>query len=231
MTTALGIASIPERTAGLARVIRRLLPQVDHAYVYLDKYPAVPSFLDDPRITVYESHLHGNHGGPGKFLGALEHEGYYVTVDDDIKYPRNYVEVMREVVAQGDNRVCAGVHGVILDASVTNYYRHRTLFHFRKRLRVQTPVHLMGTGTLCFHAGVVRVSSNWLQHDQRFSDITISLDLEQQKIPRVCVARKAKWLKPLQEKEPQQTLFGQGTRDPAPATQLVNSIHWKKLAA
>jgi hypothetical protein len=230
MATALGIASIPERSSGLRRVLDRLLPQVDQAHVYLDKYPDVPDFLRHPKITVYESHLHGDCGGPGKFLGAMQHTGYYLTVDDDIDYPKNYVARMQKVVARSNNRSCAGVHGVVLHPPVTNYYQDRTTLHFRKRLRVDTPVHILGTGTLCFHTAATQVSSKWLEHND-LSDITVGLDLEQQGVPRVCVARKAKWLTPLEETRPELTLYGQGMQNPAIATKLVNSAGWKRLAA
>jgi hypothetical protein len=230
MTTALGIASIPERSAGLRRVLDRLLPQVDQAYVYLDKYPDVPEFLRDPKITVYESHLHGDCGGPGKFLGAMHHTGYYLTVDDDIDYPKNYVAQMQQVVARSNNHLCAGVHGVILRPPITNYYRDRATLHFRKRLRVDTPVHILGTGTLCFHTAMTKFSLNWLEHNGS-SDITVSLELEQQGVPRICVARKAKWLTPFEETQPQLTLYGQGIKNPVIATELVNSATWKRLAA
>ena len=227
--TALGIATIPEREHGLARVLDSLLPQVDTAYVYLDKYSRVPSFLNKPNIKVYHSEVCGDYGCPGKFVGAMEHTGYYVTVDDDIAYPADYVSTLRDLVMKSDDEVCAGVHGILLNDVVSNYYKDRTIFHFKKSLSSDSFVHLLGTGTLCFNTKNIAVSLDWMNYKE-LSDIVVAMELEKKGKRRVCAARPAAWLTPFKEDSPANTLYRRGLRDPGEATDLINSIKWSSVS-
>jgi len=228
MSIAIGIASIPSRCEGLRRVVADLLPQCNKMFVYLNHYSNEPGFLVHPKIEVFHSEAHGNHGCPGKFYRAADHGGYFFAVDDDIFYPSNYVEKMCEAVDRW--RACVGVHGIRLrNFPVVDYYseRDRETFRFSKARAEDSLVDILGTGTLAFHTRHVKVTSAWFDHPQ-LSDIPVAADLQRQGVKRVCVARTAGWLKEMPESS-EPSLFQLGRRQRKLVAAVVNSYSWGKL--
>jgi len=134
-----------------------------------------------------------------------------------------------DLVMKSDDEVCAGVHGILLNDVVSNYYKDRTIFHFKKSLSSDSFVHLLGTGTLCFNTKNIAVSLDWMNYKE-LSDIVVAMELEKKGKRRVCAARPAAWLTPFKEDSPANTLYRRGLRDPGEATDLINSIKWSSVS-
>jgi len=69
------LASIPQREAGLRKVVQSIAPQVDALCVYLNGYAAVPKWLSGlANVAIFRSQEHGDIGDAGKFFPIDEIE-------------------------------------------------------------------------------------------------------------------------------------------------------------
>jgi hypothetical protein len=191
------VASVPEREAELRRVVAALLPQVDVLHVYLNGYEDVPDFLvdDSTAIDVARSQDWGNVRDNGKFffLDRTPPDAYYVTVDDDLVYPADYVETLVAKIKMYGRRAVVGVHGVRLANPMTRFYANRTVLLYSRALPADESVHLLGTGTVAFYKDTL---------DLRYADfgkpgmadLWLAVAAKRQGIPMRCVARTRGWM-------------------------------------
>lgn len=186
------IASVPERMASLAVVTARLKPQVDYINIYLNGYQTVPPFLMRPEITVARSQHHGDIGDAGKFFWSGDVVGYHFTCDDDILYPVDYVQTTLQWLKKLGGAV-VGYHGALMLEPFVSYYRSRHTFHYRLPLEFPTPVHVIGTGTLCYRTGTIQARLKDFKRPN-MADVWFALLGQQQKVPFVCLPRSAGWL-------------------------------------
>jgi FkbM family methyltransferase len=195
-----GVASIPGRSAQLRQAVEAVLPYVDQLYVYLNDYPATPAFLRQPKITVFRSQEHGNRGDAGKFFAAGRQRGYFLSIDDDIIYPQDYVwtlvNALREQRQTG-RRVALGFHGKLMRPEVPQFYRgHARLFHFAAALDAPRAVHVLGTGTAAFHSDDLPLSHADFQGPPNMADIYFSIACQRHEVGCVVLARPAGYLRP-----------------------------------
>lgn len=192
------LASIPTRAGALRQVVASLLPQVDELRVYLNGYPDVPSFLLQPRITVARSQDHGDRGDAGKFFWAEEDAAgppaWCFTCDDDLVYPLDYVRSLVDAAERHGRRAAVSVHGAVLAQHIVSYYRSRTQLHCLQEVAVDTPVHVLGTGALCYHSSTVRVRREDFRAPN-MADIWFALATQRQKVPCIVAAHRAGWLR------------------------------------
>jgi len=189
------VASIPSRTHCLEQVVAQILPQVDYLNVYLNGYERVPDFLDHPRIQVAQSQKtdFGDRGDAGKFYWTSEVDGYHFTIDDDIFYPANYVDLLIQCIERHQRKAVVGVHGATLTPPIKDYYRSRRIHHFTQKLPQDTPVHVLGTGTVAYHTSTIRVDRLEFRHPN-MADIWFALSGQHQQVPFICMTRDNKWL-------------------------------------
>ncbi|MFS4438774.1 hypothetical protein ACMA5I_11220 [Paracoccaceae bacterium GXU_MW_L88] len=142
------LASFPPRANILAETVRSILPQVDHLFVALNGYAAVPEALTGPKITavIPERDLMDT----GKFAFPPAPEDVVFTIDDDILYPPDYVET-----------TLAQAREIGLEENVFGYQGHAWIFKkavgregwrnfmFRKPLDKVWGATILGTGTVC----------------------------------------------------------------------------------
>ncbi len=193
---------IPGRVDSFRRVVDRLLPQVDELHVYLDKFDAVPDFLENRYIvTVTRSqHVKDDLRDNAKFSpfnDARKRLGdfYYITCDDDILYPHDYVRTMIDRLQQYDNSVVAGVHGVMYEEHPTRYFRRRFIHHFQDQTLTRPQlVNNLGTGTVAFHSSLFdRLDpADW--PTSGMVDIYFSKECRRRNIPMLCIDRHARWM-------------------------------------
>lgn len=112
-----GMATIKSREENARRVMEDLLPQVDRLHIHFDKgYKRVPSWAKADNVTT----THGNSAGDaGKFFG--KQEGYYVTVDDDLFYPEDFIDRTIDAIREHGCAVSWGGK-VMNDPPITSYY-------------------------------------------------------------------------------------------------------------
>lgn len=187
------VASIPSRTDWLREVIQRLRPQVDRLLVYLNDYPAVPSYLEGEGIIVVRSNEHGDRGDAGKFFAAGRHTGIHLVCDDDIAYPDDYVEQLLAGIERYERRAVVGFHANVLREPFADYMRTRTIIHMSRGVAADVGVHVLGTGTAAYHSSTIRVRPEDFRVPN-MADVWFALLGQRQQVPFVQLRREAGWL-------------------------------------
>ncbi len=225
------LASIPSRIRSLAEVVVRLLPQVNRLNVYLNSYPTVPGFLDNPKVTVVRSQDCGDPGDAGKFHWVEDAHGYFLTCDDDIAYPPDYVRTLVNGIEKYGRRAVVGYHGHLLSGP----RQSRHAIHFALGRPRDTAVHLLGTGVLGYHASTLRAAPSDFKAPN-MADVWFALLCQQQQVPRVCLERGNGWLQSI-DPNPDDSIYscslrGDGTAKDTGAKQaaiLRNGEPWRLL--
>ena len=171
--------------------------QVDEIRLKVNDEREPPGIPDDPRIVLIV-------GGEdmadnGKFTEIGDHTGYVITTDDDIHYPRDYVEKMLEFVDAYDRDAIIGVHGAVLPHGPTltrwsHYSEMRRTLVFEQEMASFSPVNVIGTGTMAFHTslGLPKITN---QDYRRMVDLHIAVWAQKNGIPMYTCPRKRDWLK------------------------------------
>lgn len=190
------VASIPSRTDQLREVAQRLRPQVDRLIVYLNDYPAVPSYLESEGIAVIRSDEHGDRGDAGKFFAAGRHTGVHLLCDDDIAYPDDYAQRLLAGIERYQRRAVVGFHASMLREPFTDYLRTRTITHLSRGVAADVGVHVLGTGTAAYHSSTIRVGPEDFRVPN-MADVWFALLGQRQQVPFVQLHREAGWLREL----------------------------------
>jgi hypothetical protein len=227
------MATFPGREAQCQQAVESLLPQVTALSLYLNGYPPeqpTPWVPCTGHLRVqYGAQRHGDLGDVGKVAAcddALETAfGQVIRLlcDDDILYPPDYVATLAEALHRYDDAAVVGVHAKRINGPVRSYYRDAQTFHCRQGLSQDTRVHLLGTGTLAYHTGTLR-----LHHTQfpvpNMADIWFGLLAQRQRLPLVAIARAAEWVRVL---DCDDTIWDRSHQHDALQTALVNSLEWR----
>ncbi len=192
---------IPERLESFKLVVQRILPQIDHLYVYLDKFENIPSFLNNNKITVTLSKKYSkDHRDNAKFLAFDELKSqlsdfYYFTIDDDILYPHDYVRSLIDRLKTYKNSLVVGVHGVMYEEYPKKYFKRRFVYHFQEN-SLDSPklVNNLGTGTVAFHSSLFKQLNPNLWPTGGMVDIYFSKECLKNNVLLLCVDRHKNWL-------------------------------------
>lgn len=187
------LASVAWRSHLLSQVVDSLLPQVNRLNVYLNGYDDVPSFLDDPRITVARSQEHGDRGDAGKMFWCDDLSGYVLTCDDDILYPADYVATMIAGIERYQRRAIVSFHGSTFIEPFTSFVRSRKSFRFGAHVAVDVPVHCLGTGVLGYHASTFPVRRSYFELPN-MADTWLARELQRAKVPCYVLKHDAGWI-------------------------------------
>lgn len=131
----------------------------------------------------------------GKFHNAGYMEGYHLTCDDDLLYPKDYIEKTIAGIEKYGRKAVVGYHGVTLKPTpIKTYYFDRLIFKCLKELQSDMPVHILGTGALGYHASVMKLSISDFKTPY-MADIYFGVAAQKQSVPMICLAHDADWIK------------------------------------
>lgn len=201
------LATIPQRIPQLEVVVNCILPQVDQLNVYLNGFEETPWFLNHEKIQVVHSKDFGDRGDAGKFYWTDKVRGYYLTIDDDIVYPPDYVERIKQGLDKRGKKCAVGFHGEMYGNTIRHWTRDRLLtHHFYYELEKDTPVCILGTGCAGFHTDFVPIRPEYFELPN-MADVWFTLFCHRERIFRVVLAHHRGWLQilPIPEEE---TLWG-----------------------
>lgn len=196
-----GLSSLFIRQCNLFKVINSMSPQLDILYVYLDYNDNEDINKDNIPNNVIINHRKNYNisGARCKFLFIEEcYKNYnddfiYFSLDDDIKYPNNYISTTVNKINNYNNKAVISYHGGILPKSVTNYSKQKHLIHFRDYTPNDKLINLCGTGVTAFHASTIRLSFNIFKEPNR-DDIYFSAHCQNNNIPIICGSKNKEWL-------------------------------------
>lgn len=226
------MASIPTRKQQLKSSVHSILDQVDILCIYLNNYQTVPSYLFHDKIRIYRSQAHGDLADTGKFYPLQFYDNaYYFTLDDDLLYPRNYIETLTQKVDVYERRAFICVHGNILTHErLTSYYQDKKGVHYAKALPSDKQVDIPGTGTLAFHSQLYQ--PNIQDFPRRFmTDIWMFKIAYMRDIDVIAIARSKQWLQSLLVKPDSHAIYNRFHQQDALPTKIINQIRKEKINA
>jgi hypothetical protein len=219
-----GLATMPSRLGSLAIALPPILAQVDKLFLFLDGHDSVPAFARDPKIVVLHARDYVRLGCSGRYLGLVldPMDCVYLSVDDDIIYPPNYVATLVRALARYGGRAVVGVHGERYRPPFASFRRSRVVDHFQDRMLRDRPVHALGGGTVAF-------LSSALAFDPRdwpvcnMDDLQLAITAERAGLPRICIRRGKNFLRAIAESQPD-SLWKEAMRDESGHTRYVGEL-------
>ena len=215
------LATIPDREDFLKQVVNSLIDQVDLLSISLNNYKKVPEWL---RVLPVETRLLDNStGDAAKFYGIEDIGGYFFACDDDLIYPKDYIETLIDKIEQYQRRAIITLHGRVMpQRKVVSYYKDR--FEIYRCLGTgdyDVRVHVGGTGVMGFHSDTFKIKYSDFK-EKNMADIWVSGHAKRQNVPIVVIAHKAGWLVPL---IPTNTIWDQHYEDDELQTNIYNDLY------
>lgn len=149
------IATVKEREETLKIVIKSIYDQVDAIHVVLNYYHEVPEWLKGLRWKVIPHLNPTNKNAHDAIWSYIPKDGYVFIMDDDLYYPKTYIDKLIETIEKFDRRRVVTAHGSVYLAPVKDYFSRRT-YGFSSALEHDTGVDLAGVGALGFHTSTIR---------------------------------------------------------------------------
>lgn len=226
--TLVAIATTAERVALLPHSLGSLRPQCDRLHVYLNGHAQVPDVvreLADDWIRSDE-----NEGADRKFRWAHEHDGIYLSCDDDFLYPPDYVARMTGELA----RWTAELGRALFVTAHGRSYPPRPKdcadrIGASAALNAHCPsgqwVNHAGTGVLAWDAAVIQVPLSYPVRNR--SDVQLSAWANARAIPIWTVPHFAGWFKPLRHEGSSVGLESRLERHASTNRLLLEHPEWK----
>ncbi len=199
-STCVAIATYPARRTSLIEAINSLINQADYILLYLNEYKSIPKeieehinrkkiicLMDETGLRRAEAKFH--------WLGYVN--GFYLTCDDDIIYPDNYVRKTVESIEKYHRAAVVGYHGVLFKDIVVNFKSDRKEFYkFTENIKEDKPCHLLGTGVSGFHTDILsNIDYSILKSYPYAVDPAFSVICKRNNIKMYCLAHESQWIK------------------------------------
>jgi hypothetical protein len=221
LTTA-GMATIPERLNTLERVLDSITPQVDFLVLSLNGFNEVPKLLDkyDNVLPFIESN---DMGDANKFLTVDNQEGYYFSCDDDIIYPKDYVETYKKAI---DKHKCViSIHGCsIPDRKIASYYKGKIDKAHCLNTCAEVEVHICGSGVSGFHTDHFKPSYERFKAPN-MADIWLAMQAQEQGVKRLCIEHSKGWITGGLNSG-RDTIYETHKNSDKLQTEIVNGFNW-----
>ena len=223
------VCSIPKREAGLKDTVEALLPQCDTLNVFLAGYERRPNFLDDKKIQVVRLPKEQDRGTREKFRWVDQMKavwgGYYITVDDDVLYPPDYVEELVHGIRKYKNKALCSFHGSIFKVwPVQNYFKNRECLHFKEEVSEDRRVHVIGNVCGGFHTGAFELNASHFSDKHYSDDSALSIAAQSQGIPAIVLAHRAGWIEPNPARGCESGLYDEYSKGNESIDRTINSF-------
>ena len=206
MEVVIAIATMPGREKFLAKTIKSLAGQCDQLRIY-DNGKRDIDLTDN-----------------GKFFFLKEYKEpvYYLTCDDDIIYPKDYVDTMKKAIDRTNGIVTH--HGRILTAPVKSYYRgrHKT-FRCNGWVNKEKQIHVGGSGVMGWRTDIFNPINIYESENQRMSDLVIALEAAKQGIKITILEHPVNYVI-VQPVPNEDTIFGQERNGDIKQTRIAAEV-------
>ena len=160
-TRILNVAS-HNRIESLVKSLESIIDQCDVINVTLNSHDGdIPEILYHDKINLILSD--NSLGDAMKFYMLDKSDGYFLTIDDDLIYPPNYVEYMITKCKEYGNTRVMTLHGRNFSSfPITSYYRSATeRYACLNTVNKNVLVQFGGTGVMCFHTDLFKVGIDY----------------------------------------------------------------------
>jgi hypothetical protein len=192
----LTMATVPRRERFARTAIESLLncnTKADTSHIELNGYTVAPDWLEDLPVTY--TLRPDNIGAKAKLARLDGVKGYYLTVDDDIAYPRDYIGYLTDMIENYGRKAFVGFHGSTHKRTPIRSYWHDVAarYHFEAGLHQNTPCSMLGTGTLAFHTSIGLTYSVFEKGNQ--TDPYLSRWANNNRIAQIALCRAAGYIR------------------------------------
>lgn len=189
-----GIATIPSRINQVKKTIESLLPQVDLIYVALNNFTASPDgliYLAEYSAGARVHLVRGQGSDEQKFYDV--HGEIYLSCDDDLIYPPNYVEVIKQKLEQYD---IITFHGRNFNSfPIQSYYKSAgSKYRCLDKVAQDVPVQFGGTGCMAFKPANFNVTLADFP-SKYMADVHLAIKARKEGKRIMCIAHEAGWIK------------------------------------
>lgn len=165
MKIIVNIATVGDRKESLNKVLECLNNQTLPA----DQINVYDNLAEDVDLT---------DNGKFYFLQNYSEPIYYLSCDDDILYPPNYIEKIVNGIEEHKSIVT--FHGRLLRAKGVNYYRGHKVFRCLGRVTKDRVIDVAGTGVTGFRTDYFNPLHIWSSKYKQMSDLVFSLEAAKQ---------------------------------------------------
>lgn len=173
----------------------------DKMIIHINGSERPKNIPSNPRIEVRHSEI--NYADNGKFVHLAGVSGFILTVDDDIRYPFDYIERMVKAVESFGRSAVIGVHGAILPVGPpitrwSEYKESRRTHVYSQSQASYSPANVIGTGTMAYHSSIGVPDINAMD-SLRMVDLHIAVWAQQKGISMYTLPREKNWMMEFEE--------------------------------
>jgi len=219
MKVTANIATQPHRLNSLMRTIESLAGQVDEVNVY-----TTGCLCDYKWCETYGNVnvVKGNDKGSAAKFHFLKANQYYLSCDDDIIYPSDYVT--RIIAAQKKYGGLVTYHGRRLKGKGLNYYRQHEVFMCLRKVDHDQQIDVPGTGVSCINTNEFIPES--IEHPKwrNMDDVAMGYRCAQAGVKVTVLEHDAGWLKD-GDLNPKNSIHAHESKNPARQGKLADEIY------
>jgi len=218
--TIVNVASY-NRVGCLVNTINSIYDQCDEINIFLnDHIGEIPEKLLDNKINLFFSD--NSYGDALKFGKLMESDGYYLTIDDDLIYPPNYVNYMVSRCKEYSNKRVITLHGRNFTSfPINSYYNsYSENYHCLKPQRKNVLVQFGGTGVMCFHTNLMKIPIDFFLYPN-MADIWVGKYCIENNVEMICITHSGDFLKYQPQKS---TIYDTESKSDGIQTKIVNEI-------
>lgn len=221
MKNIVGIASIPTRENGLLTVLENLSPQVDKIYVWLNGYKNIPK---TPYNNIEFITSEKNIGALAK-LKILDHvkekDFYYFTCDDDIIYPKNYIEYFRRNYI---SNTIISAHGKYFNDFPIKSYKGGDVkrLYFGGEVKKLEKTHIPGTGVCLMDSNIARKIPYNSFTTHNMLDVWVGCWAHTHDIKQYVIPHPPGWIKPNPTVSQTNSIWSQVSRNDTQQIKIIN---------
>jgi glycosyltransferase involved in cell wall biosynthesis len=210
-----------KREDTLLKTIDSIYHQCDIINVALNDYKNIPVELYDKKINLFITD--NDKGDAYKFYNLVNSDGYYLTIDDDLIYDKNYTQFMINKIEEYNRKSIITIHGRNFQNFPINSYYNRatTVYHFRSSLDSDKVVQFGGTGVMGFHTDLLKVSMDYFQYPN-MADVWIGKYSKENNIKIICASHDKDLVK---QQSYEESIYSNDLRDDTKQTKLVNDCY------
>ena len=210
------------RIGSLEKTLQSIYNQCDEINLCLnDKITELPDFLLQPKINLYITD--NSKGDAFKFMFLETKNGYYLTIDDDLIYPPNYVNFMVDKCKEYNNKKIITLHGrSFYNFPIKSYYNSKAQrFYYNEKVLDDVKVQFGGTGVMCLHTSLLKKSINDFLLPN-MADVWIGKFAKENNIDIICVKHEKSFIKSIPQLK---TIYDDSKNNDLNQTKIVNKIY------
>jgi hypothetical protein len=216
-----------KRDEGLKKVISSILHKCDKINVALNSFNGeIPDFLYHNKINILITD--NSKGDAFKFYFLKNHDDvFYITLDDDINYPENFIELIIQKCEQYKRKSVITYHGRTFERfPVKSYYSSPSKrFHFLNEVNSDVKIQFGGTGLMCFHTDLLKIPFDYFKYPN-MADIWVGKYCIENNIEIICAEHRKNLFTNI---DFQETIYNSGVKNDRIQTLVVNSIYDKTI--